>query len=536
MKQSSERAVPLEVLRTNFWRQTIDTIAMIYMVIIVALIVGQQIAPLEFKMFSYTSVGRDGAAHDYCNPEPLYNIGDPVIAQLYSATFPGAVLPGSSAQQVQEMILDSAGIYGAEYPFNLFSVSDRHFCIGPQHYAAAYNLKYHRSTSAFWSYVIDHNDEIYGPSIDREGWIASLLATYAIPVWAFMVCRFIYEMIMLRQLAVHQKPTDKVLNERIENVVWFNIFSSLLPFFLNSISFILLIMKLMGMWLTDSSGICVIAILYGVAIVCKWIPIFMMRIMLRRNEKKVPPIVTPVYVLNKNMKAGPTEWIPLTAFYAMTLIVTIIIASLYISNDLTGLTFKVFTKQCTEYDGRISTYDSCVDWSGVGYKSTTAHLFLAYLSPIFLLIIWRMLYFAYYMYKWGNSSQANEIDTVDAQIQAGVAFLSYWRVEPREKTTDGAYNGFEIKFKTPLTGSGTAAERKTKTQLILLCRFLIPLVIGVVGILLGLLKLSQYALWSGCPWWVIGVLFASSIMIAILTDVVPMLFNKAEVKKKQGVV
>lgn len=526
MATTKPQSVVPGVLATTFWRKTIDTIAIVYTILIVALIVGQQITPLEFKVFSYTSVSRDGAAHDYCNPQPLYSIDPGVIVQLYNTMFPGAVLPLSSEQQVQEMILESAGIYGAEYPFNLFSVPDRHFCIGPQHYAAAFDLKYHRSASVFWTYVFDHTDEIYNPSLDREGWIASLLSTYAIPVWAYMVCRFIYEILMMIQLWKHDTPSpDDKERMRIENVAWFNIFSSVLPFLLSSAAFIMLIMKLMGMWLTDSAGICAIAILFGVAAVCKWIPVCIMRIMLYRNTKKGPTSIADSLL---NLQPAPYEWVPMVAFYAMTLIVTIIIASLYISNDLTGLTFRVFDKQCTEYNGRASTYDSCVDSTGVAYKSTTSHLFLAYLSPVLLLVVWRMIYFVYYIHKWGKLSlqAGKDSQPIDAQIQAGVAFLAHWRIRAKtvSANTTAPVNGFEICYRTPVDQPGkTSAEIKTHTQLLLIGRFLIPSVICVVGILLGLLKLSQYALWNGCPWWVIGVLFGASIMVAILAEIIPLL-------------
>lgn len=518
-----------DVIITSFRRSTIDTFAHIYVVIIVAMIIGQQVSPLEFKMFSYTSSEHDGAVHDFCSPEPLYGIDPNVIQGLYNSTFPGVTVFPPPKQQVQEMMLNAGGIYGAVPPFNLFSVPDRHFCIGPEHYASAYKLRHHESIeSVFWTYVDDNNAAVYH-SYDREMWNSALLLVFSLPVWVYIICRFIYELKMMwdfHKYENHLEPEKVARPQKIESVILFNFFGNVLPFLLNSAAFALLIAKLMGVILSDASGIAAIAALYGAAVFSKWIPDLLRRIKLYRMTKN--KIIYTRLVRELTIKQIPTDSVAMSVFCSFTSIAMIIIISLYISNDLPGMRFRVLDKQCTEYDGRASTYDSCVDSSGVGYRSTTSHYLLGWLCPILLLIVWRIVAFGYYMHAW-EKFKKKDVYAADAQLQAGMSFMAQWRiVYPKSASTDtyaksasadptADTTDFDIRFK--ITAFNTATD--VFKRVILISRFMIPLLLLFVGILLGLLKLSQYALWGGCPWWVIGILFSASVLIAITAEVLP---------------
>ena len=201
---------------------------------------------------------------------------------------------------------------------------------------------------------------------------------------------------------------------------------------------------------------------------------------------------------------------------------------LYASRDLLGLTFSVFDKHCDTVNGTTSTIDSCIDPNGYPYQSRNTHYVLLMFGPALLLIIWRLAYFAYYTrYVQRNGTISAGSGSIDMELQARVAAVTGWRLVKHGETVE---QGYDISYNT-LLNDDVATGSDLRTRLLIIGRFLFPLVTIFVAILLAVLKLSQYALWNGFPWWALSVMVASAIGISLFAELAPVLISAIAAKR-----
>lgn len=180
----------------NFIRKTVDYAVYIYLVVIVALWVGQTISPVTFRVFSSTSTLAYGASRDYCSPAQFYSIPNTTVAAIYNASY-GPANISDVVGMVRWLMMTSAGLDASAPPYHIFSVPDRNYCLGPVHYAIAYNLNPPSlSYSKFWQYVRDNRETLYA-AFDDAPHIRMLVFLYLLPLWIYIACRIAYELRML---------------------------------------------------------------------------------------------------------------------------------------------------------------------------------------------------------------------------------------------------------------------------------------------------------------------------------------------------
>ena len=276
-----------KVVTNNFVRKTVDHCVYMLTALLIALWVGQNLPMLTFTMFSYTSAGRDGISRDLCSPAPLLthfatSPGTTILNAMFNNTF-GSLTPQTigaltaQIQKVQYLMLDSAGI-SAVPPFKLFSVPDRHYCLGPQHFAVAYDIPYLPTRSEFWQYVHTNRATIYA-SYSAEPWLHTLVITYLTPLWTFQSIMFIYLIYMLVRFwkydktAIGDTEAAKMKSIRIQPAFVFCFVGAFAPLCFNIAAAVLLALKLAGICLTDPKGIYVPAALHMFACILQWYPL-----------------------------------------------------------------------------------------------------------------------------------------------------------------------------------------------------------------------------------------------------------------------
>lgn len=585
----------------NFWRKTVDFACYFYVVLVISLWIGQDIPSLQFKSFGYTSTDTAGTTRDFCSADPLYHINPTIISELYAGAFNNTVgwhvspnntlsygmgvasstahwaishvgvsrtmpLPQHSTNpivnavrfKVNKLMLSSNDIY-ADPPFNLFSVPNRNFCIGPQHYSIAYQMSPPMlSYSQFWHYVKDNRETIYA-GYDTSKSISMLLFLYMIPVWVYLVCLLCAKFYMLRKYCLYeQAQSDK---SRFEPVILYCLFADITPFILNVTAMVLLICKLSGVCLVHPTDFYWITAFHLSAATLQYYPMALLkyksdRALATSTSSGTDAAGTATFIqtsvmkpLNVNVNFVPAPQHPkIMALYGYTTaIYLVIIAGLYVSQELAGVTVSELNENCKSYGTKTSNIDSCVDPFGHPYHNVNAHYILALASPVIMLLAWRLFYFIYFCARvqpTGTVARSTKLsgmnaDEVDMELQAGIAMITAWRVyypKPGKDKESTIVEGLRLNYTTLLHAVTTDGNSNVKNQaqmrMLIIGRFLVPIITIITAILLIVIKMSQYALWVDAPWWIISILISCAIILSIGTEATPIMVQQMAARKQ----
>ncbi len=530
-------------------RKAFDLIVYLYTTIFVALWIGQQIPSFTYTPFTYTSAETSGESFDYCSTDPLYAINASVINNIYDTTFNLTShdwyanqhefcrienCTGNDAVnqlKIRILMMASAGLEDSVLPYHLFLIPFTHYCIGVQHRSVAYdkdppNVEY----SMFWQYVKDNRATLYS-DYNEAAYLRNIELLYYMPVWVYLLCLMVAEIYMIRKFymyenAIREKPT------KIEPTLFFAIFGKFLPDILDTMSLTFIALKIAGICFVNDNDIFIIAGLHVTAMILRFVPLFIMRYGMSVADTTTPTTTGTALRLNngKNSRAvnfnvhkdpAPPRNRSIVLIFYFMFGMMVVIAGMWASNDLPSANVAVFDSHCESLTGIPSTVDSCVGPDGNGYRNTNAHYLLLWLSPPLLLMIWRLAYFYYFAARVTAHGTIDTLkpdaDSVDSEIQAGVAVIGTWAIKiPHAKSGKLVEpdQGIEVCYATGINGD-TGIGR---VRLLMTGRFTLPFTVAVIAILLSILKLSEYSFWNSLPWWGISVMVAVAIGVSALTE------------------
>ena len=546
------------VLNKLAMRKAVDLLVYLYTTLFIALWIGQQIPGLTYMPFTFTSATNSGESFDYCAADILYNINSTHINAIYNREFSNTFdyyftstnltknVPDEYASsplkinvlKVQMLILKSAGLEAATPPFKLFSVPFTHYCIGVQHRSVAYdkdppNVDY----SEFWNYVKENRDTYYS-SLNDAAYLRNIEILYYMPIWVYLACILVAEMYMHYKLYVYETDANSVFKKttKIEPGLFFSFFGVFLPIVIDTIVLTFLALKISGICFVNDNDIFIIAGLHMVAMILRNVPIFIMRYNMPKTPSADSGTSMNIQIKNRSINfsaklepAPPRHRAMILLYYCMFGMI-VVIAGIWISNDLPSANVAIFDEHC-ETGVAVATVDSCVGPDGHGYRSKNAHYVLLGLMPPLLLLIWRLgnfFYFTAQITEHGTIAGKANTNSINMELQAGVAVMGTWAIKlhklPLDKDSD---TGIFIKY----TNGAYVDTTLSNVRMIMAGRFTIPYTTAVIAILLGILKLSEYAFWGGMPWWGISTMIAVAIGVSILTEFVEIGFKMMKNKK-----
>lgn len=533
-------------------RKSIDLLVYLYTIFFVAFWIAQLIPGLTYQPFTFTSAENSGELYDYCSVAPLYQIDATIIDELYNKTQglqslnaeycfnnPSQVsfcLAGNTenyganpvnALKIQMLIMKSAGLELFP-PFHLFSVPYTHYCIGVQHRSIAYdkdppNVDY----SPFWEFVKQNRATLYS-GYNTDGYLRNIELLYYMPVWVYMACILVAEIYMLRQFYLYE--TDELHKDpkKIEPAFYYGIYGNFLPVILDMLALTFIVLKVTGICFVNNNDIFIIAALHMAAAIFRCMPIFIMRYKLSKpyssnkqgTSLNIPNTKQAHFGLEKSLP--PPRHRAMVMLYYFMLGMMVVIAGMWVSNELPSANVSLFNSHC---DNNWSEpfnpqrLDACVAPDGSGYRSENAHFVLLGLLPPLVLLIWRLCGFFYFATQVSEGGTIKtftpQFDSINAEVMAGVAVIGTWAIKmPKMPLTQKDSEGIELTYVSGNYTSGSLSN----VRMLVAGRFIIPFATIVVGILLGILKLSQYSFWHGMPWWGISIIIVSGIVVSALTE------------------
>jgi hypothetical protein len=519
----------------------------LYTLFFVAFWIAQLIPGLTYQPFTFTSAENSGGIYDYCSVAPLYKINSSIIDELYtkelgvshwcfntSATILQCLGENpeyteanqANALKIQMLIMKSAGFVNIP-PFHLFSVQYTHYCIGVQHRSIAYdkdppNVDY----SPFWEYVKQNRATIYS-GYNTDALLLNIELLYYMPVWVYMACILVAEIYMLRRFYLYETDITHDKSKKLEPVLYFSIYGNFLPAVLDILALTFIALKITGICFVNDNDIFIIAALHMAAMIFRCVPVFIMRWNLpssfSSNKQGTSIHINKTKSVDFGMvkDSAPPRHRAMMLLYYFMLGMTIVIAGMWVSNELPSANVALFNSHCDNNwsENNPQRLDACVGPDGSGYRSENAHFVLLGLLPPLLLLIWRLgnfFYFATQVSAQGTiDTFAPETDAINAEVMAGVAVIGTWAIKmPKLPLSNTNIGGIEITYVSGVNAVGSLSNMR----MLIVGRFIIPCTAIVVGILLGILKLSQYSFWHGMPWWGISIIIVSAIVVSALTE------------------
>lgn len=315
----------------------------------------------------------------------------------------------------------------------------------------------------------------------------------------------------------------------------YSLASVFLPVIINSVAVVLLAVKVAGAALVHNYDIFIVMALHILATLLQYAPFVVMKV--RSRQRKILSAsdagATAEYsfgatkaAVSMNYRPPPPDARVMTFYYYSVAAVVTILIGLYVSQDLAGMAFSVFNPHC---DG--PSLDSCIDANGDALHNYNAHVILAMAAPILALMLWRLAWFMYFCSRVNSAGTVrskslcgNCADSVDIEIQASITAITEWRIKGIGTTQ--AAGGLRLTSESLILNSGSSTL--TRVRLLIVGRFVIPLLTAVTAVVLAILKLSQYALWHGMPWWGIALMLAIAITVSIFMELVPLVGLRAK--------
>lgn len=523
----------------HFWRKTIDFLVYVYFAIVVAMWLAQDIPALQFRVFSYTT-NRYGANRDYCSLAPLTLILEnnvdfqTGVQELFTASFPDDALIFPTDQDKLEALILKAADLPVVANSAFFDIIGKSYCFGAEHYAVANNMPETPDgvTSDIWTQVRINKDIIY-PSADYEPHTGRLVLIYTLALWIYILCRIGNEIYMLVVYWRYEKGTTE--KEKFQPVFYHALWASLLPVCINSAVLIMIALKISGTCLTTNSSIYIMFALHMLATFLQYLPMLMLqylKVKSKFNDKATPftgdAEVTISAGSNLQITAKFQEPQPvshfMTVYYYIIVAIMVQIATLYASGEIPEIHYSIFNANC-----EAGTLHDCIDTdTGGSTSSSNANYILLFAAPVLLRLIWAIGYFTYFCCIVDNTGMVTSKhywatctkDQIAVELQANVAAITEWRL----KRPNANVKGMRLTYGTLIRQTVSTA----RMRLLLVGRFLIPMVAIFIAILFGILKLSEFIVWHGFPWWGIGIIVVSAIFLSLTIELVPVMMNRLQ--------
>lgn len=317
---------------------------------------------------------------------------------------------------------------------------------------------------------------------------------------------------------------------KFQPIFWYSVTAVFVPVVINAVAVILLAVKVAGVALVHAADIYIIMALHIVATLLQYAPLVVMKV--RSRQRKILAAsdagATAEYsfgtakaTVSMNYRPPPAPARVMTFYYYTVGAVMTILIGLYVSQDLAGMSYSVFNSHCSD----ATSLDSCIDANGDALHSRNAHVILGMAAPILALMLWRLAWFMYFCTRINGFGTVrsktlcgNCADSVDIEIQAQITAITEWRIK------GGDSGGLRLTSDSLLTSDASASLARVRLQLI--GRFVIPLLTGVTAVVLGILKVSQYALWHGMPWWGIALMIVIAVTVSLVMELVPLVVQR----------
>ena len=518
----------------HFWRKTIDYLVYIYLAIVIAVWVAQDIPDLRFKAYTYTLTSDFGTVRDYCSTVPLLNLTASTVATIYANASIGSLT--DKTKQLQALMLHAADL-PIIFPSPFFSIPGRSYCLGAAHYAVAHDIPEPPDIEILndlWTVVRQQRAVLYG-ALNTQPHTGRIIFIFTLALWIYLLCRIGHEIYMI---VLYYKYENETETTKFQPIFYTALWSSLLPVLLNTAVAIMIVMKISGTCLTADSAAYWILGVHLLATFLQYLPILLLRISSIRVLPVKPTTIgvdaevkfnnTLIGTITANFVPPPATSHVMTVYYYIVVAVMVQIASLYVSGELSEMHYAVYNTNCDA-----GTIQGCIDEVGGSRSSGNAHYVLAFVAPVLLRLVWAIGYFTYFCTQVDISGgvtktdRGSSTDTIAVELQANVAAITEWRVRPRnssDKKIQTEQRGMRLSYGTLLPKTLSL----TKMRLILVGRFLIPMVAVFIAILFGILKLSEYIVWHGLPWWGIGVMIVSAILVSLTIELVPVVIKRMD--------
>ena len=518
----------------HFWRKTIDYLVYIYLAIVIAVWVAQDIPDLRFKAYTYTLTSDFGVVRDYCSTVPLLNLTASTVATIYANASIGSLT--DKTKQLQALMLHAADL-PIIFPSPFFSIPGRSYCLGAAHYAVAHDIPEPPDIEILndlWTVVRQQRAVLYG-ALNTQPHTGRIIFIFTLALWIYLLCRIGHEIYMI---VLYYKYETDWADTKIQPMFYPALWSSFIPVLLNTAVAIMIVMKISGTCLTADSAAYWILGVHLIATFLQYLPLLLLRISSLNVLNSTPTGGVNAEVkfttrfggatttVNANFVPPPATSHIMTVYYYIVVAVMVQIASLYVSGELSEMHYAVYNTNCDA-----GTIQGCIDEVGGSRSSGNAHYILAFAAPVLLRLVWAIGYFTYFCTQVDASGgvtktdQGSSTDTIAVELQANVAAITEWRVRrlvSKDTNNIKEQRGMRLSYGTLLPKT----DSMTKMRLILVGRFLIPMVTVFIAFLFGILKLSEYIVWHGFPWWGIGVMIVSAILVSLTIELVPVVIKR----------